>query len=60
VHLRSGAREDWYSRGVFQQFKGTVVNEIMRYVALSCLILFDVGLKLVTAFGNSMPGFLPR
>ena len=41
---------------MFQQFEGGVFNENVGYVGLSCLILFDVGLKLVTAFGNSMPG----
>jgi hypothetical protein len=45
---------------VFQQFEGRVINEIMRSVALYCLILFDVGFKLLTAFGKSMPGLLAR
>ena len=45
---------------MFQLFEGRVLNENAGYVGLSCLILFDVGIKLVTAFGNLMPRFLPR
>ena len=45
---------------MFQQFEGRVINKNAGCVGLSCLILFGVGLKLVTAFGNLMPGFLQR
>ena len=45
---------------MFQQFGGRVINKYVVYVVSSCLIPLGVRLKLVTAFGNLMPGYLPR